>query len=320
MLEEREIDLIDLIADVLKHWKGAILWMLIGAICLGAYSYSRPVTVEEEEEELAYADIKAVDVALEYEELCLQAQAENDMEAVIALDRAVIDCIRTFTDEQMVYFVDNSKSDLWKGEIPELEDDKEEDNVVPERGVSKKLVLLGAVAFCMMYFFLWAVIYVLDSHVKASDDMLSLVNVPQLGRITTVKEPGFIIDKLLFRLKHHGQRIFTADKSVELLASNIAVNAKKKDITSITIVGCDLEKKSNEYCMQLADSLKNNHQVDANVLDDIVYNQEAVESLGASKSVVIVETVGNTLYSDLDKEVKLIQQLDIAVLGGVIVE
>lgn len=40
-MEEKEIDLIDLIADILAHWRGMLICMLAGAVLLGAFSYVR---------------------------------------------------------------------------------------------------------------------------------------------------------------------------------------------------------------------------------------------------------------------------------------
>ena len=41
MTDEREIDLLELIAEVLKHWKGMILFMLIGASAVGVFDYAK---------------------------------------------------------------------------------------------------------------------------------------------------------------------------------------------------------------------------------------------------------------------------------------
>ena len=40
-MEEREINLIDLIADILSHWRGILVSMLIGALLMGGFSYVR---------------------------------------------------------------------------------------------------------------------------------------------------------------------------------------------------------------------------------------------------------------------------------------
>lgn len=47
-MEEREIDLIDLIADILSHWRGILVCMLVGAVLMGAFSYVKSVPESEE--------------------------------------------------------------------------------------------------------------------------------------------------------------------------------------------------------------------------------------------------------------------------------
>ena len=55
MNEEREINLIDLVADILSHWRGLLIFMLAGAVLMGAFSYVRSYRaanqVQEEPEE-----------------------------------------------------------------------------------------------------------------------------------------------------------------------------------------------------------------------------------------------------------------------------
>ena len=41
IMAEREIDLVDLIVDILSHWRGLLISLLIGALLLGGFSYVR---------------------------------------------------------------------------------------------------------------------------------------------------------------------------------------------------------------------------------------------------------------------------------------
>lgn len=53
-MEEREIDLLDMIADILSHWRGLLVALMIGAILMGGFSYVksyRNVQSEQEAEE-----------------------------------------------------------------------------------------------------------------------------------------------------------------------------------------------------------------------------------------------------------------------------
>ena len=38
-MEEREIDLLDMIADILSHWRGLLVALIIGAVQMGGFSY-----------------------------------------------------------------------------------------------------------------------------------------------------------------------------------------------------------------------------------------------------------------------------------------
>lgn len=56
-MEEREIDLLDMIADILSHWRGLLVTLIIGAVLMGGFSYVKSYrniqstpTVEEEPE------------------------------------------------------------------------------------------------------------------------------------------------------------------------------------------------------------------------------------------------------------------------------
>ena len=327
MTDEREIDLLELIAEVLKHWKGMILFMLIGAIAVGVFDYAKAnynaekKRAEEETEsevvEMTYAEKKAVDIALEYEKLYVEAKDNGDAENLILLNRTVIDLVKSFNDMQLEYFNDNSISELWKETKQDII--KKEDNTTI--GISPKMVVIGAVAFAFIYCMIWALKYIFDGNIKISDDLHQLINADLIGSVITVKEPSFVIDKLIYRLKHHAVgKVLPVEDSLELIASVISVNAKNGEINEVAFAGCALKKKAYEYCEKLAAILKDSHGINSKILGDIVYNKDDVETLADEKSIVLIETAGTSAYLDIQKEMQLINQLSINVIGGVIIE
>ena len=327
MTDEREIDLLELIAEVLKHWKGMILFMLIGAIAGGVFDYAKAnynaekKRAEEETEsevvEMTYAEKKAVDIALEYEKLYVEAKDNGDAENLILLNRTVIDLVKSFNDMQLEYFNDNSISELWKETKQDII--KKEDNTTI--GISTKMVVIGAVAFAFIYCMIWALKYIFDGNIKISDDLHQLINADLIGNIITVKEPSFIIDKLIYRLKHHAVgKVLPVEDSLELIASVISVNAKNGEINEVAFAGCALKKKAYEYCEKLVAILKDSHGLDSKIIGDIVYNKDDVETLADEKGIVLIETAGASAYSDIQREMQLINQLSINVIGGVIIE
>lgn len=313
MTDEREIDLLELIAEVLKHWKGMILFMLIGAIAVGVFDYARGPKVDE----MTYAEKKAVDIALEYEKLYVEAKDNGDAENLVLLNKTVIDLVNKFNDKQLEYFNDNSISELWK-------ETRQEEVVLEDNttiGISPKMVVIGAVVFAFIYCMIWALKYIFDGNIKISDDLHQLINADLIGSIITVKEPSFIIDKLIYRLKHHtGGKVLPVEDSLELIASVISVNAKNGEINEVAFAGCELKKKAYEYCERLAAILKDSHGIDSKIIEDIVYNKDDVETLADEKGIVLIETAGASAYSDIQREMQLINQLSINVIGGVIVE
>ena len=317
MTDEREIDLLELIAEVLKHWKGMILFMLIGAIAVGVFDYAKANYNAEKVVEMTYAEKKAVDIALEYEKLYVEAKDNDDAENLILLNRTVIDLVKSFNDMQLEYFNDNSISELWKETKQDII--KKEDNTTI--GISPKMVVIGAVAFAFIYCMIWALKYIFDGNIKISDDLHQLINADLIGNIITVKEPSFIIDKLIYRLKHHAVgKVLPVEDSLELIASVISVNAKNGEINEVAFAGCELKKKAYEYCEKLAAILKDSHGLDSKIIGDIVYNKDDVETLADEKGIVLIETAGASAYSDIQREMQLINQLSINVIGGVIIE
>ena len=66
-MEERKIDLLDMIADILSHWRGLLVALIIGAILTGGFSYVksyRNVQSEQEAEEEPELDEMSVEEQL----------------------------------------------------------------------------------------------------------------------------------------------------------------------------------------------------------------------------------------------------------------
>lgn len=86
-MEEREIDLLDLLAYILRHWKGTLVWMLIGAILLGGFSYlESALTVAEARLEIESNQEQAGE-EISTEELTL---AQVELELTDTLKTAVL--------------------------------------------------------------------------------------------------------------------------------------------------------------------------------------------------------------------------------------
>ena len=81
-MEEREIDLLDMIANILSHWKGILVALFIGAALMGGFSYVKSYcSVQNEQAAVPVAlDRAAVDTQLEQIEATLK---DSDKAAVL---------------------------------------------------------------------------------------------------------------------------------------------------------------------------------------------------------------------------------------------
>lgn len=95
-MEERKIDLLDMIADILSHWRGLLVALIIGAILMGGFSYVksyRNVQSEQEAEEEPELDEMSVEEQL--------AQLEDSLS-----DSEKISVAATVDDEQEYLYKD----------------------------------------------------------------------------------------------------------------------------------------------------------------------------------------------------------------------
>lgn len=70
-MEEREIDLLDMIADILSHWRGLLVALVIGAVLMGGFSYVksyRNVQSEQEAEELELDELAVEEQLVQLED------------------------------------------------------------------------------------------------------------------------------------------------------------------------------------------------------------------------------------------------------------
>ena len=84
-------------------------------------------------------------------------------------------------------------------------------------------------------------------------------------------------------------------------------------------MGCNLTEGADNVCESIKQALEK-EQIAVTILDNVLYNAEAMEKLENEKGVVLVEKAGSTLYNEVAKEIELLTRQDIAVLGGIVVE
>lgn len=110
-----------------------------------------------------------------------------------------------------------------------------------------------------------------------------------------------------------------AEQSMELAFAAVKIAAAKNRLNSICLMGCNLDAGAGKVCETLKTALEK-EQLNVTVLDNVLYNAEAMEKVDAMTGVVLVEKAGSTLYNEIAGELELLKRQEIAVLGGIVVE
>lgn len=194
-----------------------------------------------------------------------------------------------------------------------------EENPVPTPAVSKKYVLLGAVLFAFVYALVICMVYIFSTKLRVSDELQSIYGIPQIGLVVRESGRKVFLDKWVDSLRHYGKRKFTAEQSMELAFAAIKIAAVKNGLNNICLMGCNMSAGADKVCESLKAALEK-EQISVSVLDNVLYDAEAMEKMSAMQGAVLVEKAGSTLYNEVASELELLKRQDIRVLGGIIVE
>lgn len=189
-------------------------------------------------------------------------------------------------------------------------------------GISIKYVILGvimAVFICLFVFFLR---YILNNKIRVTDNLQYLYLIPQLGvipqQLNTKRFLGFV-DGWILSLRNHNKRKFSEQEAIRLAAVAVKLSAGKEDIDSVCLIGCDIKERSLQVCEQLKATL-NKENVEVEILNNVLYDAQAMSDLENAKGVVLVEKAGSTLYTEIAQELALLKRQEIRVLGSIVVE
>ena len=139
--------------------------------------------------------------------------------------------------------------------------------------------------------------YIFNSRIRVNDGLQDLYGIPQIGVVVKDSKKKLFLDRWVNGLRHYGKREFTAEQSMELVFAAIKIAAAKNGQNSICLMGLSVT-----------------------ILNNVLYDAEAMEKVSAAQGAVLVEKAGSTLYNEIVAELELLKRLEIPVLGGITVE
>lgn len=247
-----------------------------------------------------------------------QIRSRNE---IASLQSTIAAAKADFTEEQKQYYELVTWEEAEHSEQPEqpAQSVTAEENPVPTPAVSKKYILLGAVLFAFVYAVVICMAYIFNTKLRVSDELQSIYGIPQIGLVVRESGRKVFLDKWVDSLRHYGKRKFTAEQSMELAFAAIKITAVKNGLNNICLMGCNMSAGADKVCESLKAALEK-EQISVSVLDNVLYDAEAMAKMSAMQGAVLVEKAGSTLYNEVASELELLKRQDIRVLGGIIVE
>ncbi|MCM1305379.1 MAG: hypothetical protein NC306_14930 [Butyrivibrio sp.] len=197
------------------------------------------------------------------------------------------------------------------------------ERTVIQPSVSVQRILLGMVLFAFIYVFYVFLKYILNTRIRAADDIAVMYEVPGLGVIPAERENRkrlfAFADNWILKLRDRNKRIFTVEEAIGLAAVAVKMAAKKEDLKQICCIGCNLKENTAEIAEKIKNILKD-ADISVEVLNNVLYDQEAMELLLSVKGVFLLEKAGETLYSEIGREMELLCRQEIRVLGIIVAE
>ena len=222
-----------------------------------------------------------------------------------------------YTEEQKQYYDLLTQND---SEIVDTTQDAAAESVTIQKpSISIKYVVLGAVIFAFVYAMILCLMYIFNGKLRASDELQNLYHIPQMGLIVKDSKKKLLPDKWVDNLRNHGKRKFTQAQSMDLAVAAVKIAAVKNGLDHVCLMGCNLAEGTDNVCESIKQALEK-ERIAVTILDNALYNAEAMEKLENEKGVVLVEKAGSTLYNEVAKEIELLTRQDITVLGGIVVE
>lgn len=232
------------------------------------------------------------------------------------MKKTISDLKTEFSDSEQQYYALLTNSSELNQEQSSLSE------TVPSSGINIKYILFGAIIGAFLYALWLFTNYILDTKIRYTDNLQELYDIPQLGLIPSPRNNKKLfrfIDKWLLSLQNRGKRQFTQEEALDLASVAIKISAGKEALTEISLIGCGLKECSLNTCEKIKIQL-NKDNIQVNILNNILYDAQAMNELENAKGVVLVESIGSTLYNELTEELELLRRQNIVILGGILIE
>lgn len=201
----------------------------------------------------------------------------------------------------------------------ETDGDEETVRVMPVKpSISMKYVLLGIIAGLLLGI-LWIVCKsFFTNRLQFADDLTNLYGLRSFGSYRTEKK-RFVVDAFLWKLKTRKEKKLTQEEYFDIICANLELICKSANISRLYLCGTVMEQIGAKLPESIADKLKG-AGIDVLCGNDVRYDMRSLRDMKEVGNAVLLEQVGVSGYQEIEKELKVLQEQQVEILGCICVE
>lgn len=187
--------------------------------------------------------------------------------------------------------------------------------------ISIKYIILGFILGLFIEAFIGAFFYISSNKLHTSRDLELCYDVPMLGTVFYENEKKkflSIVDRWMVKIRNNN-KIITKEISLKLITTRVRLFVQKNNLHGVLITGIYM----GEHEIELARKIQNIMEkfgIEVVIGKSMIYDSETMEKAGNIGAVILMETVGKSLYSEIDKEIYYCLKTKIVVIGSIAVE
>lgn len=267
--------------------------------------------------------------AVEADMEVLEKQQRN-LQSLVSLNHSMESLISNLSEDELAYLnmlLDKEMSGVYdKGEVEgdETQETPETEMIEEPARVNVKYIALGAAMGIFIVCCFGAVQYILNNKLRSEDEVERYYEVPVLGSFQayeTLEQKKFLggIDRWIVSCRERGKRQFSEDAALQMIGAEIRIASEKNKMRAIYVTGCIMTELENAFVEQLQQLLLEKDIV-LKRGDNVIYNPDSLIDMAASDGVILVERVGQSVHSEIEKELNICYSQGVTVIGAVVIK
>lgn len=189
--------------------------------------------------------------------------------------------------------------------------------------INGKYIVIGVVVGVFLVGIYLLLVYVMDEHLHASQDVEEVYEMPVINKIFTEKQKKRLFSKIdykiveVFQGKLNGRE--ATSQKIKMICTEINAVIEKGNMKKIHISSSSSSTLVRAYCDKIITELKSN-TCQVTTGGSVITDPTSLEKLAQADGAVFVEQIMDSRVSDIEKEKNYCKKLNIHIIGTVVLE